>query len=373
MIQSLLGLLITVGWALLSLGVGYGFWRNLRRHGLRVAVRRLLSVRLLAPLLVMLALTIVKLSLVFVHPHQLSVVVSVLRPEGIRPEPLGSGLHWVVPLAEHAVLYPRYWQTYTMSHTARDDATGNANPIITRTLDNQEVTIDVSVIFRLDPERLVDIHRYWQERYRDELLRPLVRAYLRREVSRYTVDEVNSSQRNRLEDGLDETVKVGATEQGLIVLDVLLRNIAFSAEYAESVEQKQVAEQGQRLREYQAKQIENLARGEASKIRIVADAEAEAIRIKAEARARARVIRAEAEARALNLVAEALRGKQNLLTYRYIERLSPNVKAVVLPHDLPLIFPLPDLNPPGVSSEDPRRLAIRLLDLPDTESLQTRD
>lgn len=373
MIQSVLGLLITVGWALLSLGVGYGFWRNLRRHGFKSAVRRLLSVRLLAPLAVMLALTIVKLSLVFVQPHQLSVVVSVLRPEGIRPEPLGSGLHWVVPLAEHAVLYPRYWQTYTMSHTARDDATGNANPIVTRTLDNQEVTIDVSVIFRLDPERLVDIHRYWQERYRDDLLRPLVRAYLRREVSGYTVDEVNSSQRNRMEQGLDATVKAGAAEQGLVVMDVLLRNIAFSPEYARSVEQKQVAEQGQQMREYQARQIENLARGQASRIEIVARADAEAIRVRAEGRAQARLIQARAEAEALTLLAAALRGKQNLLTYRYIERLSPNVKAVVLPNDLPLIFPLPDLNPPGLPSEDPRTLAARLLDSPDTESRQVRD
>jgi regulator of protease activity HflC (stomatin/prohibitin superfamily) len=310
--------------------------------------------------------------LVFVYPHQLSVVVSVLRPEGIRPESLDSGLHWVVPLAEKAVLYPRYWQTYTMSHNAREDASGQVSPIVTRTLDNQEVTIDVSVIFRLDPERLVDLHRHWQGRYRDELLRPLVRAYLRREVSRYTVDEVNSSQRNQLEQGLDETVKIGAAEQGLIVLDVLLRNIAFSKEYAESVEQKQVAEQGQQLREYQARQIENLARGEASKIRIVADADAEAIRVKAEARARARVIRAQAEAQALNLVAEALRGKQNLLTYLYIERLSPNVKAVVLPHDLPLIFPLPDLNPPVAPPEQVHRIAADLLEPLATEADSAR-
>lgn len=373
MIQSVLGLLITIGWVLLSLGIGYGFWRNLRRHGLRVAVRRLLSARLLAPLVVMLALTIVKLSLVFVQPHQLSVVVSVLRPEGIRPEPLGSGLHWVVPLAEHAVLYPRYWQTYTMSHTAREDATGTANPIITRTLDNQEVTIDVSVIFRLDPERLVDIHRYWQERYRDELLRPLVRAYLRREVSGYTVDEVNSSRRNELEAGVDESVKADAAEQGLTVMDVLVRNIAFSPEYARSVEEKQVAEQGQQMREYQARQIENLARGRASRIEIVARADAEAIRVRAEGRAQARLIQARAEAEALTLVAAALRGKQNLLTYRYIERLSPNVKAVVLPNGLPLIFPLPDLNPPGVPPGEPRALAARVLDSSDTGSPRTGD
>lgn len=365
MIQSVFGFLLTVGWVLLSLGVGYGFFRTVRRHGLKVAVRRLVSTRLLLPLLSLLALTIVKLSLVFVYPHQMGVVVSVLRPEGIRPQPIRSGLHWVIPLAESAVIYPLYWQTYTMSLKSFEDATGHTDPIVARTLDNQEVIIDVSVIFRLDPDRLVNVHRYWQQRYRDELLRPTVRAFLRREVSRYTVDQVNSSERNRLEAALDETVKTSAAEQGLIVKDVLLRNITFSPEYARSVEQKQVAEQGRKLKEYEAQQIENLARGEAGRIEIVAQAEADAIRIKAEARASARLIQARAEAEALNLVAAALKNKDNLLTYRYIERLSPQVKAVVLPNDMPLIFPLPDLGiPPPPPSPDLRGAAAQRLDSP---------
>ena len=107
----------------------------------------------------------------------------------------------------------------------------------------------------------------------------------------------------------------------------------------------------QTQKKYEAKQIENLARGRASEVEIMAAAEANAIRVRAEAQAEARVIKARAEAEALELVASALKDKQNLLTYRYISKLSPNVQAVVLPNDIPLIFPLPDMQLPPTPPE----------------------
>ena len=205
--------------------------------------------------------------------------------------------------------------------------------------------MDVSVIFRLDPQQIVALHTMWQQRYKEELLRPGVRAFMRRQVSQLTVDEVNSDKRTELEYLLNEDLKSIGKKNGLLIRSVLLRNIAFTKDYAHAVEYKQVAFQGELAKLHEAKQIENLAKGKASKITIVAKAEADAVRIKAEAKAAARLIEARAEAQALDIIGNALRDKQSLLTYRYIDRLSPNVQAVVLPHDMPLIFPLPDTNP----------------------------
>lgn len=351
MIQSVLGFFILAGWLLFSFSIVFVFIRNLRRFGLRGALRRLLSVKLLVPLVLMIGLTVVKLSLVFIYPGYIGVVVSVLQQQGIRPNPIRPGLHWVVPLAEHSVIYPAFWQTYTMSYRTHEGDKADADAIVARTLDSQEVTIDISIIFRIDPEQVVELHKFWQQRYKEEMLRPGVRGLLRREVSQFTVDEVNSNKRNELADKLDADLKEIAAQNYLIVKRVLLRNIGFSKDYAQSVERKQVALQGETQKIYEAKQIENLAQGKANKIRIVADAEADAIRIRAEAKAHARLIRAEAEAEALRLVDAALKDKRNLLVYRYIDRLSPNIKAVVLPHDMPLIFPLPDMQPPQPPAE----------------------
>lgn len=348
MLQSGLSIVVYIAWAVIGFGVFYRFIQTWRRHSLKFAIARLFTVRILVPILLVSALTLVKLSLKFVYPQQIGVVVSLLEPEqGIRPEPIDAGLHWVWPLVEKAVIYPIYWQTYTMAGRAFESEKGVADAIIARTMDSQEVIMDISVIFRLDPTQIVDLHILWQHRYKTDLLRPHVRAILRRLVSQYTVDEVNSDKRTRLEQDLDQQLKAATIEDGLIVQHALLRNIAFSKEYASSVERKQVALQGEKMKEHEAQQITNLAQGQARRIKIIANAEAEAVRVKAQARADAKLIQAEAEKKALSLVAEALQNRQNLLTYRYIERLSPNIQAVVLPNDMPLIFPLPDMQIPA--------------------------
>jgi regulator of protease activity HflC (stomatin/prohibitin superfamily) len=346
MVHSILGYLVAIGWALWSLSAGFSFMRTWYRYTLKRAIALLLSVRFMLPLLFIVVLTGVNASLVFVYPQHMAVVVSLAKPAGMREKPILSGLHWIVPMVEKPIIYPVFWQTYTMTRTPFEGQHPHSDPITARTLDSQEVKMDISIIYRLDPEYIVDLHRFWQDRYTEELMRPAVRALVRRQVSQYTVDEVNSDKRNELAELLDTDLKRIGAENGIIVKRVLLRNIAFTKEYATSVERKQVALQGEMQKQHEAKQIENLAKGKARRIELVARAEADAIKIKAQAKAEARLIQAQAEAQALQLVANALQDRQNLLTYRYIEHLSPNVQAVVLPHDMPLIFPLPDMQPP---------------------------
>ena len=75
----------------------------------------------------------------------------------------------------------------------------------------------------------------------------------------------------------------------------MLRNIAFSAEYAASVEQKQIAEQ----QAQQAKFVIESKKNEAQQAREVAKGLADAAVTKAQGEADARLIQAEAEAKAL--------------------------------------------------------------------------
>src|SRR5690606_16313730 len=83
-------------------------------------------------------------------------------------------------------------------------------------------------------------------------------------------------------------------------------------------------------------------------IRVVAEAEADAVVLQARAEATAQVIRAEAEATALRLVKAALEGDDDLLTYRYIDKLSPGVQVMLVPSDNPFLLPLPELNDENV-------------------------
>ena len=48
------------------------------------------------------------------------------------------------------------------------------------------------------------------------------------------------------------------------------------------------------------------------------------------------------EAEALRLIAEALSRNPELLTYRYIEKLAPSIRTMLVPADMPYVLPIPD-------------------------------
>ena len=166
---------------------------------------------------------------------------------------------------------------------------------------------------------------------------------MRTEVSQFTADEVNSSKRKNLETILDEKIRAAFAEKGFILDRFLLRNIGFSSEYATAIENKQVAEQEKVQREFQADQIRRLAEGQRDKFRLEASGRADAAVLEGEADARVILIKAEAEAEALKLINEALKENENLITYRYIDKLGPGVQVMLVPSDNPFLLPLPDL------------------------------
>jgi regulator of protease activity HflC (stomatin/prohibitin superfamily) len=127
------------------------------------------------------------------------------------------------------------------------------------------------------------------------------------------------------------------SDNGLILVDFVLRNITFSPEYAASVEQKQIAEQ----QSQQAKFVVEQKRQEAEQARQVAQGQADAVVIRAKADAEARIIAAQAEAEALALINESLKNNPDLLTYQYISKLSPNIQAMLLPSNSPFLLQLP--------------------------------
>ena len=114
-----------------------------------------------------------------------------------------------------------------------------------------------------------------------------------------------------------------------------------SAEYATSVEQKQIAEQ----QAQQAAFVVEQRRQEAQQAVETAKGQADASVIAAEGAAKARLIEAQAEADALKLIEEALANNPELLTYQYISKLAPNISAMLLPSNAPFVFTLPEGTP----------------------------
>jgi regulator of protease activity HflC (stomatin/prohibitin superfamily) len=287
-------------------------------------------------------LSIVAAGLVFVKPEDRGVVISAIQPTGYRVEPLQPGLRWIIPFFETVVTYPISRQTYTMSIAPSEGAVQGDDSITARTADGQEIFVDASVIFAIDPTKVVQVHIDWQDRYIDGLVRPLSRGVIRDIVSQYKVEEVVTSKRVDMTKQISQGLQQKFGENGLSLVEFILRNITFSPEYAASVEQKQVAEQ----QAQQAKFVVEQRRQEAEQARQVAQGQADAVVINAQGAADARILQAQAESKALILIEDALKNNDNLLLYQYISKIAPGIQVMLVPNNNPYLLTLPTLGAP---------------------------
>ncbi len=345
-IAFVIGAIANLSWLLVIAAVAVTVMRASRGRGTKGAPTMIISTVALA-----LVLTTISQGLVFVQPQERAVIISALPGrEGVRGQ-LSGGLHWIVPYFESVVTYPISRQTYTMSATPQEGQILGDDSVEARTADGQIVFVDASVIFAIDPNNVVKVHIDWQNNYVDNLIRPQARGIIRDAIAVYAVEDVYSAKRDEVTNKISEEMARVLEESGFILVDFVLRNISFSAEYAASIEQKQIAEQqAQRAaliveqRKQEAEQARQLAQGEADAVAIRAEGDARALLIQAQAEADARLIQAQAEAEALRMLAEAIAENPDVLTLEYIQKLAPNIQIMLLPSDTPFLLPLPSLD-----------------------------
>jgi len=334
----MIGLLAVFAWLAVIVLIGFIVVRAARH-----LPAKNLTTALIATVAVALVVNILAAGLVFIEPTERGVVISAWPgAQGVRQQALQPGLNWIVPFFDRVVTYTISRQTYTMSIADFEGERTGDDSVEARTADGQVIRVDASVIFAIDPDKVVDVHIQWQDTYKDGLIRTLSRGIIRDTVSGFGVEEVYSSQRLALTQQITKELSERLEKEGFVLIDFVMRNIAFSDEYAASVEQKQIAEQ---LAE-QAKFVVEQRRQEAEQARQQAQGEADAEVIRAQADAQARLIQAEAEAQALEKLGEAIRKNPNVLTLEYIQKLAPNIEIMLLPSDNPYLIPIPDITNP---------------------------
>ncbi len=342
-ISGIVGVVAALSW-LLAIGAIVFLGVTIVRQG---SVGRVIPL-VIGGVILALVLTTVSAGLVDIESREVGVVANPFQqqtePRGLRPEPLQAGLHWIVPFVESVHTYSISRDTYTMSSTTGEGQVSGDDSVPARTKDGQQVQIDASVIYAIDPTKVIQLHVTWQDRYVDSVVRPVARAAIRDAVSQYGIEEVVSSKRAELEAKIRDTIAEGLSGQNLIMSEFLLRNITFSDEYAAAVEQKQIAEQ----QAQQAQLVVEQRKQEAEQARQVAQGVADAAVISAQGAADARLIQAEAEAKALELIAAALQDNPDLIQYTYVQKLGDDVQVMLVPSNSPYLFPLPTPAPETV-------------------------
>ena len=310
-----------VGWVLL-IGLGlYIFFVVSMRSQRRPAKFSVLVVAVL--LIGGIAMLTLGAGLVFIDQFEAGVVISPLTAGGVRPDPIGPGIHFVTPFIESVDRFTTAKQEYTMSGTATEGAVQGNDAVEARTSDGQQVYIDATVRYYADPAKVVDLRRTWQgqDRYIQGFVRPTTRNVVYNTTARYKVEDIYGVKRTELQQVINDQLVAEFAKQGLILEAFQLRNITFSPEYAQSIEQKQIAQQ----QSEQAKLLVQKSQQEADQLRAKVKGEADAVILRATGDSQAAVTRAQGDAQALKLIADALKTNPDLLTYTYIQKLAPNV------------------------------------------------
>jgi regulator of protease activity HflC (stomatin/prohibitin superfamily) len=274
--------------------------------------------------------------MVFIEPEERGVVISALSSKGYRSGALNAGLHWIAPYAERVQRYSIAQRTYTMSGVSTEGEVQGDDSVQARTNDGQEVSIDASVIFSIDPTQVATVHIRWQDRFVEDLVRPQVRGVIREQVAQFSVEEVYSTKRDILHDEIEAKLQMIFAENGLLLRDndFIVRNVTFTPEYADAIERKQIAEQDAE----RAKFLVEQQKQEAERLREEAKGEKDAAITRAEGEAESVKIRAEADAEALRLINEILAKNPDLLQFKYIEKLASNIDVMLLPANSPYLF-----------------------------------
>ncbi|MBE2269985.1 MAG: prohibitin family protein, partial [Anaerolinea sp.] len=272
--------------------------------------------------------SVISQGILIVQPQEVAVVVNTLTGD-LDDNARRGGTHIIVPVVQQSFQYLVSQQSVTM-----DEAAGGEGPIVARTADGQEVSLDVSVLFSVDPANVNTLHLNWQGRYADEFVVPQTRGIVRDAVSGFEAADIYAGGREQLGQTAFDRLSRRLAADGLLLSDLIIRDVTFSQQYADAIEQAQVAAQEAeqaRLRVQQRQQ-------EAEQARAVAQGQADAVVIAAEGEASAIVARAQAEAQALQLVSEVLAANPNLIQYEYVRNLSDNVELILLPSNSPFLF-----------------------------------
>ena len=338
-------ILTIAGWALL-IGLGLYIFSVISLRSQRREMK--ISVVIVVLLLIGgLGLNVLGSGLVFIDQFEAGVVVSPLTAGGVRPDPLGPGIHFVIPFVETVDRFSTAKQDYTMSGSTNEGAVQGNDAVEARTSDGQQVYIDATVRFEVDPTLVVQLRRQWQsqDRYITGFVRPTTRNVIYNIAAHYVVEDVYGAKRSELQQVINDQLTTEFQKQGLVLDAFQLRNITFSPEYAQSIEQKQIAQQ----QSEQAKLLVQKAQQEADQLRASAQGQADAA-----------VTKAKGDAEALRQVGAALKDNPDLLTYTYIQKLAPNVGLILLPAggNNPFILDLNQLQqqlpkPSGITTTTP--------------------
>ena len=262
-------------------------------------------------------------SIVIVPAGHVGVVFNVFG--GVQQEELGEGIHIVVPLVQQVTQYDTRQQELTL-------ATVQGDQIAARSSEGLEIIVDVTVLYQIEGQQAAILHQDIGTAYEEIRVRPEVRSQIRDGISEFDAANLISSQRDELQQMIEENLASALESDNVLVLSVLLRDVRIPEAITQAIEEKQAAEQQVAVEENRRLQSEIAAQRRV---------------IEANGERDAAVAIAEGESEALRLRGAALRENPEVIQLEVAQRLAPTLQTILLPSDSNFLLDLRALTDPA--------------------------
>ena len=196
--------------------------------------------------LVMAALGILISSIIQVDSGEIGIKVLF---GSVKNEVLGSGLHLVNPLMEVRHVDVRT-QNYTMSGVQDEGNKTGDDAIRVLTSDGLEVTIDLTVLYRVVANDAPMLLKETGLDYKDKIVRPITRTKIRDNAVYYQAVELFSTKRDEFQQRIYKSIEDDFKKRGLMLEQLLVRNITLPNSVKASIESKINAEQDAKKMEF---------------------------------------------------------------------------------------------------------------------------
>jgi regulator of protease activity HflC (stomatin/prohibitin superfamily) len=160
----------------------------------------------------------------------------------VQSDVLESGLHLINPLLD-VTDFDIQTQNYTMSADHNEGAQEGDDAIRVLSNDGLEVVIDLTVLYKISPMDAPKIFKQIGVNYTDKIVRPVTRTRIRDNAVYYDAVALYSTKRNEFQQRIFKSIEDDFKSRGLILEQLLIRNINLPASVKKTIESKINAEQ----------------------------------------------------------------------------------------------------------------------------------
>lgn len=237
--------------------------------------------------------------------------VGVVKRLGAVTDELRPGLHMIIPVIDQVVILPTLKMTYEATDVPEKSKADYPDVIISAlTSDGQQIRVGITARFMIQPGKAAWILQNLgeEQEYVEKVIKTEIRGSGRRVPTKFAAYDLYTKKSYEAQKVLFDEISPKFQENGMILDELILRNITFTSEYARTLEEKQIA-------------LENITT-EKNKL------EQEKIRKEQ------KIVAAEGDAKSIEIRQAALTKNPTIIQWEFIQKLSPNIQWGILPQNI---------------------------------------